>query len=571
VKVLGIHIGHDSSAALVVGGKVVADVAEERFTRIKHYAGLPVKAVEYCLASQEMTIGDIDMVAVPTRGRIPGLNYLLSLDGDRAEKPSLGRKLLELALDLRGVPRSKQGPPVYFKSFPIPKRTEILHVDHHLAHAASAYFTGGNREKQLIVTMDGSGDGFATCLWRGENGRIDPLEKYPNGGSLGFFYGNVTEALGWVHGDGEGKTMGLAPYGDASKVSGLLRRFHPRFSAGALVEPHDFGQHYVWNETGALQWHLEEAAAIQTLIEKHGRENVAAEAQAVLEAQAAEVIYPWLAKEKTRRLSCSGGIFLNVKLNQRIWESGRVDEQHIYPNAGDSGLAVGAALYAFFHNNPDAKVQAISDLYTGPAYTDEEIEKMLKARNLRYRKVEDPAGFAAQELAADKIVAWLQGRMESGPRALGNRSILVSANRAENKDILNGRVKFREAFRPFCPSLLWEKRGDYLEKARNEHFMITSFDCKPERRSKVPAVVHADGTMRPQTVTRESNPLFWDLIRKFGELTGEHLILNTSFNIMGEPIINHPREAIRCFYDTGLDHLVIGNWVLSKDNQRSRT
>jgi len=189
---------------------------------------------------------------------------------------------------------------------------------------------------------------------------------------------------------------------------------------------------------------------------------------------------------------------------------------------------------------------------------------VLKVRNLKYQRVEDPAEFAAKALAEDKIVAWMQGRMESGPRALGNRSILMSANCAENKDVINARVKFREAFRPFCPSLLWEKREDYMENVRDENFMITSFACKPERRDKVPAVVHADGTMRPQTVKQETNPLYWELIKRFGDITGEYLVLNTSFNIMGEPIINHPREAIRCFYDNGLDYLVMGNCVLSK-------
>jgi carbamoyltransferase len=257
-------------------------------------------------------------------------------------------------------------------------------------------------------------------------------------------------------------------------------------------------------------------------------------------------------------------VFLNVKLNQRLWESGKIDQHHIYPNPGDSGLAVGAALYACYATNPNAPTHAIEDLYWGPEYGEKEIEDTLKLRNLNYRRVEDVEAFAARQLADDKIVAWFQGRMESGPRALGNRSILMSANRAENKDIINARIKFREAFRPFCPSLLWEKRADYLEHVRDEFFMITSFTCCETKRKNVPAVVHADATLRPQTVKKEFNRRYWNLINEFGKITGESLLLNTSFNIMGEPIVNHPREAIRCFYDNGLDSLVLGNFVLEK-------
>ncbi len=564
MKILGVHVGHDSSAALVIDGHIVADAAEERFNRVKHFSGLPTKAVQYCLDAAGLTMRDLDAVAVPSSGSLMGLNHLFALRGSREEQRSLSGKVLDFVKDHRGTRQSKVAPPVYFKAFPLPDSVELVHVDHHLAHAASAYYTSGCREKQLIVTMDGAGDNWSTCLWRGENGKIEPLQKLDTRASLGFFYGNATEALGWTHGDGEGKTMGLAPYGSRQKTQGVLAPFHPKFSNGELVEPHDYGQHYCWNEMGAAEWHFDEAWPISELVAKYGREDVAAEAQAVLEEQAAELIYPWLRKEGTRRLACSGGIFLNVKLNQRVWESGLVDKQHIYPNPGDSGLAAGAALYTYFRDNPAAPVHGIDNLYLGPEYSDAEIEKVLQARRISYRRLDDVSTFAAGELAQNKIVAWFQGRMESGPRALGSRSILMSANVAANKDILNARVKFREAFRPFCPSLLWEKKEEYLEHVRDEPFMITSFTCPPARRTRVPAAVHADHTLRPQTVRREDNPRYWELIKAFGDLTGEYLVINTSFNIMGEPIINHPREAIRCFYDNGLDHLIMGSYVLSK-------
>ena len=564
MRVLGIHIGHDSSAALVVDGRIVADVAEERFTRTKHYAGLPVKSIAYCLKAGGITIEDVDAVAVPTAGSMPELNYLLALDGPRTEKRTTAGRILERAR--RIMKTSLPHPPLYIKQYPLPTRVPVVHVEHHLAHAASAYYTSGTRQRQLIVTLDGAGDGYSACIWRGENGKIEPLLKLGMDASIGWFYSNVTEALGWWHGDGEGKTMGLAPYGDHARCQGGLDRFYPKFSQGNLVEPHDFGQQYYWSEGGALQWHYDEAYEIRALIEKYGREHIAAETQRVLEEQVKELILPWLEREGVSQLSCAGGVFLNVKLNQRIWEMGRLTLHHIFPNAGDGGLAAGAALCAYYQAQPNAPIHKLEHVYLGPEYSDEEIQGILDARNLTYRRTDSPSHEAARLLAQDKIVAWFQGRMESGPRALGSRSILVSANDPKNKDIINARVKFREPFRPFCPSLLAEHRDTYLKNARDEEFMITSFDVQLEKHDRVPAVVHVDGTLRPQTVRRDVNPAYWEVIRQFGDLTGEYLVLNTSFNIMGEPIVNTPREAIRCLYDSGIDALVLGSFVLEKNS-----
>ena len=563
MNVLGIHIGHDSSAALIIDGKIMADVAEERFNRIKHYCGLPIHAIGYCLLSQHFTINDMDTIAISSCGIVEGLNFLFDLKGEKKEKSSNKSQLFEFVNSVLGKATPK--PPLYIKNFPVKSKTKILHVEHHLAHAASAYYTNPLNEKQLIVTMDGAGDDFSTCIWRGESGTIVPLLKLGTNASMGWFYSNVTEALGWYHGDGEGKTMGLAPYGDFQKVKGLLDRYYPKFENGEVAEPYNFGRRYFWNENGAQQWHFDDAYELKALADKHGREHIASEAQRILEEQSFKIIFPWLEKEKINNLSCAGGIFLNVKLNQRIWESGRVKNHHIYPNAGDSGLAVGAGLYAYYHENNNAKIHPMEDLYWGPDYSNDEIEKILKFRNLEYKRIDGIERFAAAKLAEGKIVSWLQGRMESGPRALGNRSILMSANKPENKGIINARVKFREAFRPFCPSILWERKEEYLEHSRDEFFMITSFTCKEQKRDRVPAVVHVDQTMRPQTVKKSFNERYWNLINEFGKLTGEYLLLNTSFNIKNEPIVNHPREAIRCFYDNGLDYLILNNIVISKN------
>jgi carbamoyltransferase len=300
-------------------------------------------------------------------------------------------------------------------------------------------------------------------------------------------------------------------------------------------------------------------------ITEYGREDIAAEAQRKLEETVMNLVFGWVKKTGIKKVAFAGGVMLNVKLNQRIWNNrgGLIEEQHVYPNPGDSGLAVGAALLEYYNHN-DFTGCDFNNLYLGPEYTNEEIESILKIRKCKYTFIENPAKKAAELLAKNQIVAWFQGRMESGPRALGNRSILMSPLKAENKDIINASVKFREGFRPFCPSLIFEKREEYLMDCRDEFFMITSFDIKEEKRSAIPAVVHVDGTVRPQMVQKETNPLFWELINEFGNLTGESIILNSSFNIMGEPIINNPKEAIRCFFDSGIDALFIGNFYLTK-------
>src|ERR1051325_241478 len=268
MNILGIHIGHDSSAALVVDGRIVADVAEERFTRTKHYCGLPLRAIDYCLKFRQLSMADLDAVAVPAAYSVPDLNFLLDLKGAKREPMTRKRRALEFVREIMNKPDVK--PPLYVKNFPLAAKTEVIHVEHHLAHAASAYYTSGAREKQLIETIDGAGDGASVGLWRAGNGGIEKVQGFPTAGSLGLFYSNVTEALGWWHGDGEGKTMGLAPYGDHNKCQGVLDRFTPKFQNGELIESHDFGRNCYWNENGAIQWHLDEAADIQKLVKEYG-------------------------------------------------------------------------------------------------------------------------------------------------------------------------------------------------------------------------------------------------------------------------------------------------------------
>ncbi len=559
--VLGIHCGHDSSCAVVRDGRIIADAQEERFNRIKHSANVPVNAIGYCLEAAGLRdINGFDAIGCSSRNTTGPLAEILNLK--LPEKRGWLRKFLTRMSNGKGP--SGRRPPIYLPDYTI-TGGKFQNVEHHLAHAAAAHYTRRSPDKCLVFTIDGAGDHVSTAVWLAEGSTIRPLQRLYRQASIGWAYAIVTEALHWWPGDGEGKTMGLAPYGDASKCRGMLDHLFPVLDGPEVVQSSDVGPHYRWRESGSMQFHFPLALAVEDLCRKHGRENVAAEAQRKLEECVMAYVFGWVRKTGIRRTAYGGGVFLNVKLNQRIWNArdGRLDEQHIFPNCGDSGLGAGVALELYYRGKP-FEGTLLDTLYLGPEWADARIEEMLRSRGLRYDRASDPSLEAARLLAEGKIVGWYQGRMESGPRALGNRSILMSPCKGENKDIINARVKYREAFRPFCPSMLHGKRDEYLRDARDEFFMITSFDVAPAMRDRMPAVVHVDGTVRPQLVTREMNERYWRLIDEFGRRTGVYAVLNTSMNIKGEPIVSSPSDAIRCFFDTGIDVMFLGSFVLRK-------
>lgn len=570
MNILGINSGHDAAACIVVDGIIVADAAEERFTRVKHDAGFPINALTYCLREANLRSEELDLLAVAGEFLPSNIERWLLLSPQQTEQlaphRSSGSRIARFVSNA-----DPHALPLYFERFRLGPQCRIVCVGHHLAHAASAHFTSGVGQPQVIATLDGIGDNVSTAVWIGEGSSIVPVRAWGRTASMGWFYGNVTEALGWQHGDGEGTTMALACYGDAGRVGDALDRFHPMFQDGELITPHDFGQASFVNDHGTYHWHFAEADDIRILADRIGPEHVAARAQQILEQQVVGLVRHWTNALGVPRVATAGGVFLNVKLNQRIRSSLDLQEHWTYPNPGDAGLAVGAALWALSEQDRSLRLEKLPSLYFGPRYSNEEIRRVLDARRLAYTEVADPSSAAATLLANGYIVAWFQGRLEAGPRALGGRSILVAAGDHANKDKLNSQVKFRESFRPFCPTMLYEWRDTYLQSGREEPFMMTSFDVTSEQREKIPAVVHVDGTIRPQTIRREANPLFYDLIRRFGELTGEYLVLNTSFNVKGEPIVCSPRDALRCFFDTGIDALVIGNYVLVKPGTKFTT
>lgn len=569
MNILGFIYGHDSSACVIIDGEVKAAIAEERLTRAKNDASFPINAIRWCLEWCGLKDSDIDVLASVGGSFSPDSRHFFKLPPGfdsmfAGVKASLKRTVRENLGISQGSISGEL--PLYCRKIQLRADCRVICVDHHLAHAASAYFSAGfGSKKALVVTMDGIGDGTSCALWRGENNRLVPIRRYDGSGSVGWFYGNATEGLGWRHGSDEWKVMGLAPYGKPQP--GALKGFYPEFAEGELVRPHDYGKFGVWRDHGSHHFHGKDAAALAEIANKLGREDFSAEVQRTVEEQMLAFILPALRQENTKLIACAGGCFLNVKFNQRLWYSGEVEDQWVYPDPGDSGLAVGAALHVFYSEKPSQENKRLHHIYWGPEYSDAEIEMILKERGMVYEKPADLAGRVADLLAKNFAVGWFQGRMEVGPRALGGRSILMSPLVAENKDRVNAKVKYRESFRPFCPSILAEYRDTYLSNARDERFMISSFEANEAKASAIPAVVHVDGTVRPQLVYRETNPRYHALIKAFGERTGEYVVLNTSFNVKGEPIVCNPREAIKCFFDTGLEVLVLGSFVVLKPDK----
>ena len=568
MNILSVRWGHDSSAALIVDGVIVADVAEERFSRVKNDTSFPVKSIEYCLKVGNIDSEELDVLAIPTKDFQQEFSVFFNIPASIMPRKNLTLKQ-KITQNIKKIVGKKDDLPIlpiYQKPWKLSQNCKIVLVEHHLAHIASAAYTSGIdlNEKVLGVTLDGIGDNVSVAIWRIQNNKIENLIQYSGNGSLGWFYANATEAMGWRHGSEEWKVMGFAPYGIPKE--GLLKGYYPEYQDGMLIKPHEYGSFGRWKDHGSNHYHGRDSIPMSKIFESVKPEDFSAEVQRVSEEQAFNLLLPWLEKENTRQLVCAGGFFMNVKFNQNLWYKGVLDTQWIYPNPGDAGLAVGAALYVYYQKNPLLQHPKLDNLYSGPEYSNEEIQKILDDRSIEYTYYENIEEQTASYLAKNLVVGWFQGRMEAGPRALGNRSILMSPLDPTNKDKINAKVKYREKFRPFCPSIADEMYEEYLVNPREELFMVSSFTAKEGMKARIPAVIHEDNTARPQRVKEKINPRYYRVISEFGKITGESILLNTSFNIKGEPIVCNPREAIKCFYDTGLDILVLGNYLIRKSN-----
>lgn len=568
MNVLGISTTHDSGATLLQDGEIVAAVNEERFNRTKHYGYLPFESIEYCLQAGNITASDIDTVAVPSDTLRTDARLLIDADVteenvSQGSMPLLKRLTRESVETVRRVSSRNTVVPGYARTVEFPDGLEVSLVNHHEAHAATAYYCSGHDEA-LVVTLDGLGDRLSGTVWHGSDGELENIRQWDREGSLGWFFGIVTQALGWWIGNGEGKTMGLASYAEPNpEVEDELREICPTYEDGELVDGYDFSAPTSWRVHDTHHWSFEEADYVEGLIERHGREEVAAAAQSLLEKQVVAIVDPWLNELGTNVLATAGGVFLNVQVNRSIHDETGTEEYFIFPNAGDGGLSTGAALGAHRYRDSTYRLFQMDHPYFGPDIA-EDVPEVFDERLLSYDRPNDVVERCADLLAEGNIVAWCQGNMEYGPRALGNRSILIDPTQDDSMDRVNQRVKFRDSWRPFAPSILEEAVDEYLEDPVFDPFMITSCKVKEAKRDEIPAVTHVDDTTRPQVVRRSVNERYWRLIDEFADRTGTPVLLNTSYNLSGDPIVCDTQDAIATFYNCGLDALVVDDYILTK-------
>jgi len=566
MNILGINsVAVDAAASLLSKGKVIAAMEEERFTRIKHDGAFPVNAIESCLSIGKIEASDLDAICFSfdewkaVRSR---LLYFMS----RGDVRALWNTICKRGKAFIG---QLQHETTFQKKFSITKKTKIYKFDHHLSHAASCFFPSPF-DKAAILILDAAGEDTSISIHIGRDNRIQTLKKYPYGQSLGALYTSLTEFLGFKPNSGEGKVMGLAAYGEASFAKQMEQLLTLKPGGEINLDLSYFTHHRGLGSHCSSRFHKEFGLPRipESQITKRD-ENLAASLQKKLEDAAIHIARHLKKISGVDQLCLAGGVALNGVMNAAILEHSGFKEVYLMPSPGDSGSSAGAALLHYHHNqNQQREAGLFETPFLGVSFSDEEVEtEVKKFPNLRWEKRPDFLEYTAYKLSQGAIVGWFQGRFEFGPRALGARSILADPRRADMKDILNERVKFRESFRPFAPAILYEHRADYFENCHDNPFMLLVFRIREKMRDRIPSGVHIDGTGRGQTVHKEISPTFWELIRKFRDKTGVPVLLNTSFNVRGEPIINSPFEALQCFVKTKIDFLVMGDIVVWKQDE----
>ncbi|MBI4431136.1 MAG: carbamoyltransferase [Candidatus Omnitrophica bacterium] len=567
MKVLGVGTPypHDPSAAIYVDGKLVAAAEEERFTREKHAEfDLTVHSVRFCLKQAGLKPDDIDIVAFPwsyewyQARRWKSFRRLFFPYISRAFKSVLkSEKVRKNSLEkLYGTLKAAG-----FDT----ERVRVEFVPHHIAHAAASYFPSGFK-RAAFMSFDGSGEFTAGILGTAEGKSLRVVKEWIWPDSLGALYTTFTEYCGFERNEGEYKLMGMAPFGKTGKID---------FSGVATVEKGDFKVHSGYYHAPHHERYRNGMNISRKLVRRWGppREgddltephtHIACETQELFEKIAIQMVESHLSDELKLhgRLCFSGGCALNVSLNRKLINHPLIKELWVVPAAGDAGTPLGAAAYVAAGSGDE--IEPMRHPYLGPEYSNEEIESAIKKKSFCARKDTDICRTAAGLLQRGEIVGWFQGRMEFGPRALGNRSILGNPTVRGTADRINAIVKFREQWRPFCPSLIRELAPDFILNKHPSPFMTFSFEVNPVWRSKVPEVVHVDGTARPQYVNRDTNPRFYSLIEHFHRLSGVPIVINTSLNRRGEPMACSPDDALDMFEGCGLGYLALGDWLVSK-------
>lgn len=574
MHILGINAYHGgASACLIRDGQLVAAAEEERFRRIKYWAGFPSQAVRYCLAAGGISAYELDHIGI---SRDPSANLHKKVLFTLARRPSFSLIRDRLANSAK-VRDPQQALVEALQLDASALKAKFHNVEHHRAHMASAFFVSPFDEA-AILSVDGMGD-FVSTMWGvGRGNRIEVYDNINFPHSLGIFYTAITQWLGFPKYGDEGKVMGLAPYGQPVYLD-QMRKLVRLQRDGTFELDLDYFVHHAEGVT--MNWDDGEPTLgliyAQKLVDLLGppreprtaitrqHQNVAASLQAMLEEAEFSLVRMLQQKTGQKTLCMAGGVALNSAFNGKILPRTPFEDIYIQAAAGDAGTALGAAYYIYHQVLGQPRCYVMQHAYTGNAYSNAEIAQALDAQNLSYETLDDDAlcRRAARLIAEGNVVGWFQGRMEWGPRALGNRSILADPRRSDMKDILNARIKHREPFRPFAPSILLEATGDYFDQSYPDPFMIKVYNVLPDKRSVIPAVTHVDGTGRLQTVAQSANPRYWQLIKAFEHLTGVPVVLNTSFN-ENEPIVCTPQEAIDCFLRTQMDALLLGNYVVVK-------
>jgi len=585
--ILGINAYHgDVSAVLLREGELVAAVEEERFRRVKHCAGFPRDAVRACLEMAGVTPKEVDHVAI---SRNPRANLLRKALFILQNRPSISllRDRAKNAGRVEDV-TSRLGEALGASSEEI--KAKMHWVEHHPAHLASTLFVSPF-DDAAVCAIDGFGDFVSTSFGTGRGSRLEVLERVYFPHSLGLLYLAITQHLGFMKYGDEFKVMGLAPYGSPDYVEKIRQLIH--LKPGGRFEL-DLSYFRHWSDGVSMTWDDGEptmgtvyTAKIEQLLGPARKpeepltprhEAMAASLQVVFEEAAFHVLNGLYERVRLPRLCLAGGCAMNSVANGKIRERTPFQEVYIQPASGDNGTALGAALYVQHHLLGHPRRFVMEHGYWGPEFSDDEIGKVLggrgeelKEQGGEIRKIEDEeelCRWTAGRIAEGKVVGWFQGRMEWGARALGNRSIVADPRRSDMREIINTKIKFREKFRPFAPSVLEEAVHEYFVGAVPDPFMVQVYPVRPDKRDVIPAVTHVDGSGRLQTVNRKANPRYWQLIKAFEGLTGVPVVLNTSFN-ENEPIVHKPEEALDCFLRTSMDVLVMGRWVVEKSGVRS--
>jgi carbamoyltransferase len=540
---------HDSAAVILRDGEILAGIEEERISRIKHSNCFPVHAIRYCLESCNCTLNDIDLIATNNAEIYANLETKLAV----LENPSSPI-----------TPNTKSHFIVPFqRAFGVDIRDKMYFCNHHYAHAWSAFALSGFNHS-LILSIDGDGDNCSGMVLLGEGRRLTKLQEFKIPQSLGRLYQNLIKIVGYGRFD-EYKVMGLAPYGDPKVFRSLFEQCYSLMPNGN------------YNIESIITWftYFEKAGLISQARRKGApflqvHKDFAAALQEMIEKIALHVLQYFKEKTKEKNLCMAGGVAHNCTMNGKVLKSGLFEKMFVQPAAHDAGGALGAAIGAWYENSMNARPRALTHIYWGTHIgSDREIARTLDRWSafLSYTLKESIAAEAARILADGAVIGWVQGRSEFGPRALGNRSILADPRPSENKLRINEMIKKREQYRPFAPSVLEERVSDFFDVTSTQaelSFMIYVLQVHEHVRDMLGAITHVDGTARVQSVSRLTNPEYWNLIKEFEKLTGVPILLNTSFNNNAEPIVDSVEDAVECFLTTGINYLVVGNYLVTK-------